>query len=401
MKKKKQNEVLKFLIIFTIVGLMVFCTTFMLKLYKEQMDDETKEVIYTEYEITTEAKGYVILNENVVNYDQNLRFVPLATPNLRILKGSFLGVYKNSEYDEKLKKLGKLDDEINQKLLTLTEEYSNDVAIIQSKIDAIVKESGKIEGIIGLSNYKLQLDELLYEKALTIAKLTPSGDEVTKLIDERNMFYEAMNNTGKNIKSPVSGVVVYQNDGLENKYNLHQIKDIDNIEKMIEEYNTNTNMQFGVKIVDNYESYIVIKDDKSNDKYANVGYYYDIEMIDLSAKLRAQLVDKISTTTENYYVFKSTNNIEKYVDKRVINLKIIFKKLEAFEVSNESIYEKDEINYIKIHSLNEYVEIPIKLEFKLSDISYINNYTQEEKKQRKIQEKRDLLMYDRVVLAPN
>lgn len=400
MKKKKENNVVKFLIIFTTICIIVFCIVFMIKLYESQMDDVTKEVTYTNHEITTEAKAYILLDETVVDYDETLSFVPLATSNERVLKGSILGIYKNDTYDENLIKLNELDSEINEKLATLTSVYSSDVSIIENKINDLVKSSDELESIIDISNYKLQLDKLLYEKALTISSLTPSGDEITELIDERNTFYDAMNNTSDNVKSPLSGIVVYENDGLENEYTIDNIKSVEKIEEMITEYDSLESNNFGVKIVDNYSSYIVIKDDKENDKYALVGYYYDIELIDLAVTLRAELVDKISTTTENYYIFNPTNNIESFIDKRVMNVKVIFETLEAFEVENTSIYSKNGINYVKIYSLNEYIEIPVNTLLRLNEVSYVENYTTDELTELGITSSRNLIVYDRVMIEP-
>ena len=353
-----------------------------------------------EYKITTDSKAYIMLDEKVIDIDSSLDFVPLAISKERVIKDSIIGVFKDKKYNENLEKLNEIDLKISEKLSEVENIYSTDVVIIENKIENIIKNKKNIKSTIEMIEYNNELNKLLYEKALTVSKLSPNGSNITNLINERDLFYNAMNNSMVNsVKTPLSGVIVYEKDGLENKYNVGNLKkDINKIEEMMKEYSKDTNNSFGVKIVNNYESYLIVKDTKENDKHAKEGLYYDIELIDLNVTLRAKLENKIATEALNYYIFKVTNGIEKYIDLRTINVSVVFKKIEAFPVSNEAIYYKDGIAYIKIFSLNEYIEIPVKSILTLNDISYVENYSKNEKEQLKLEQKRNLLMYDRIVI---
>ena len=400
---RKKNNV-KLLIILKIVLILIVISSILVGIIffnNSKIDNKTVEAVKSEYQITTDSKAYIILNETIINLDESLSFIPIAVSKERITKNGVIGIYKDDNYDKNLIKLNNMDKNIKEKLSSVESMYSADIRTIEDKIQESIKNFKVHDWIIEFSNHKDKLDSLVYDKALTKSKLTPSGSEITKLIEERELFYESMNKTSNNVKSNISGVVVYENDGFENIYNIDElVSNIDNIEKMIGEYSKSKNNSFGVKIVDNYKSYLIIKDDKENDKYSNVGLYYDIELTNLDKMLRAKLLNKISTEDTSYYIFESTNGIENYIDLRSIDVSIKFKTINAFPISNDCIYYKDKIAYIKILSLNEYIEIPVKVLLSLNNISYVDNYTKKEKKDNNILETRNLLQYDRIVLKP-
>ena len=390
--------ILKIILVIIAISLLIISIYF---LNSNKIDNKTVEAVRAEYKITTDTKAYIILNETIIDLDKNLSFVPLAISKERITKNGVIGIYKDENYDNNLVKLNNMDDNIKEKLAKVESVYSTDITTIENKIEESIKEFKTKGSVIEFSNYKNKLDDFVYDKALTKSKLTPSGSEITKLIEERDLFYDSMNNTSKNVKSNVSGVVVYENDGIENLYSMDTLSNnIDNIEDMIKEYSKIKSNNFGVKIVDNYKSYLIIKDNKENDKYAKIGLYYDIELIDLNKIIRVKLLNKISNENVNYYIFESTNGIENYVDLRSMNISINFKTLNAFPISNEAIYYKNEIAYVKIFSLNEYIEIPVKILLNLNNISYVDNYTKTEKQEKNILETRKLLQYDRIVNKP-
>lgn len=367
--------------------------------YKTEQDTKVSETNNGKYEIYSETKAYILNKETVVNYKKDETLIPVAESDKRITIGNVIGIYKNAEYDNELAQLAKLDADINQKLELLPEMYSNDVASIDKEIDDITKQMKNVTSYIEMSDYKTKLDELAYKKALTISNLTPSGNDVKQLILQRDQYKQNMNNSSNNVKAPLSGVVVYKTDGLENKYDLSKLDTLpqDALDQLINDYDQVHEENFGIKIVDNYTSYLIIKDDKVNDKYEKENYTYPIELLDKNITINGLLIKKLSTDQYNYCIFKISNNIEDITELRKADVKVVWKQLEGFVVSNNSIKTINNINYVTILSLDKYIDIPVKIILKLENESLVDNYTKDEKTKLNIDSTDALQIYDRVV----
>ncbi|MDD2376100.1 MAG: HlyD family efflux transporter periplasmic adaptor subunit [Clostridia bacterium] len=398
MKNNNNNKIRKNIsIIISIIFIIII--SFFIIWYKKEKDVKVSETNNGKYEIYTETKGYVLNKETIITYNNDETLIPIAESEKRITTNSVIGIYKNEKYEKDLTQLAQMDEEINQKLQLLPEIYSNEVILIDKEIDIITKQMKNISSYIQMGDYKTKLDNLAYKKALTISSLTPSGSEVKSLILQRDKYKVNMNKSSNNVKASISGIIIYKNDGLENKFEINNInqflqKDIDQV---ITEYNKTQEETFGIKIIDNYESYVIIKEDKLNDKYIIENMTYTIELLDKNSKISGILIKKISNDNYNYCIFKINNNIEEIVDLRKTDVKVIWKELTGLVVSNSSIKTLNNIDYITILSLNKYIDIPVKNLLKLDTISLIRNYTQDEKVELNLSEKRNLEVYDRVV----
>lgn len=392
-KTLKSNIYIILLVVFVVVIFVIAIW------YKREKDDKVSEASNGKYEIYTETKGYVLNKETLVDYDKNDTLIPIAESQKRITVNSVIGIYKNEEYEKGLLELSKMDEEINRKLELLPEIYSNEVILIDKEIDSVTKQITNISSYIQMGDYKTRLDNLAYNKALTVSGLTPSGNDVKSLILKRDEYKENMNKSSNNVKAPISGVIIYENDGLENKFDIKDIDKLsqDGIEQIITEYDKIQEETFGIKIVDNYESYIVIKEDKENDEYIVEGRTYTIELLDKSSKIKGLLIKKITNEKSNYCVFKISNNVEEIVNLRKADIKVIWKELTGFIVSNTSIKTLNDIDYVTILSLNKYIDIPVKTLLKLDNQSLVKNYTDDEKTKLNLIGTINLNVYDRVV----
>ncbi len=393
--KNKDNSSLKILMPACLI-MFILSAGLIYNSFKE--NEKTEEAISTIYKIGSELTGYAVYDETLLDYNKEEALVPVAQSEKRVIKNSIVAIYKNEEYETNLLRLEELDNAINDKLSALEETYSNDILIIEGQIQDAVDKSVTSNSYIDILDYKSKLDEYVYNKALTISSQSPSGSEITTLINEREDFRQAMNQSTNNVKAPLSGLVLYTVDGLENKFSVTEEINENYIEDIINEYNKEIVNHFGIKIVNNYEAYVVMKDTKENDVYATEGLYYDIELLDLDVTTRAKLEKKITTDENNYYIFKFINDIEDIVNLRKINLKVVFKKVEGFEVANSAITTINGVDYIKILSLNEYIDIPVKRLATLETISFVTNYSKTEKEELGIEETRNLLLYDRIII---
>lgn len=392
-KKSKKNIYIAIICLVAVI-LIVFSIW-----YKKEKDVKVVELNDGKYEIFTETKGYVINNETVVKYETDETLIPVAESEKRVTINNVIGIYKNDKYEEDIKKLNKIDEQINEKIKVLPEVYSNDVISIDKEIDEVVKKTNGLSSYIEMSDYKTKLDNLAYKKALTISSLTPSGEEVKNLILDREKYKNNMNNSSNNVKAPLSGVMIYKNDGLEDKFEINDIEKLSKttFENIIQEYDKTKEELFGLKIVDNYKSYILIKEDRTNDKYITEKKVYTIEILDKSKKIKGNLIKKIQDEDTNYCLFEINNNVEDIIDLRKTDVKVVWKELYGYIVNNNSIKKINDIDYVTVLSLNKYIDIPVKILLKLENSTLINNYTKDEKTKLNITETKTLQLYDRVV----
>lgn len=377
---------------------IVICAIFFVMWYKKEKDVIITEAKTGSYEIYTETKAYMVVNENVVQYDKANTLIPIAQSEKRITNGSVIGIYINEEYSNNLLKLEELDRQINNKIKLLPEIFSTDVLAIDKEIDEVTKEINSSGSYIYMNDFKTKLDNLAYKKALTVSSLTPSGTEVKNLILEREKFKNSMNKSALNVRANVSGILMYKVDGLENKYNLDIITE-EKISNIILDYSKESDENFGIKIVDNYEGYLIIKEDKSNDKYIVEGRNYQIKLLDKDSSIIGNLAKKISKDNLNYCIFKINNGVENIAGLRKTDVKIVWKDIEGLIVNNSSIKTINNIDYVTILSLNKYIEIPVKTMIKLEKYSVVKNYSEKEKEELSISSSRELVIYDRVVEA--
>ena len=393
---KKQNIIQKFFIgLFFIIIIIVII---IVMINRKKIDNEVYEAIKSEYEIYCESKAYIINNEEVVNYDKNSTIITLAEASKRIAVNDVIALYKTSEYDNNQEKIKSLDEQINNKLESLSVTYSNEIVQVENEINDIIQEIKNTSSYIKINEYKSKLDQLAYKKAKIAASLNPSGTEVLSLISEREAFKENTNNSLSNIKAPISGVVIYKLDGLENKFDAENL-DITKIKEIKKSYDNKQEEILGIKIVDNFESYIIVKEDISKQGYMKEGYNYIVELLEKDTSLKAQLVKIITSDEEDevYCVLRMTNGIENIVDLRTTDVKVIWKQYTGFWVNNTSITKEGDISYVTILSLNKHIKIPVKIIAENENNTLVQNYTKAEIEQLGIERERSLILYDRIL----
>lgn len=382
-----------------LVIIVIFVIVVVISISRKSADSMLYEAKISEYEIYCEAKAYILNSETIVDYDKNSTIVTLAEETKRISLGDVIAMYKTAEYDKNKQKLSELDEKINDKLALIAPTYSNAVIQIESEINSIIQEVKNTSSYIEINEYKSKLDELAYKKAKIIASLDPSSAELLEIMSNRDQFKESMNSSASNIKANISGVVIYKTDGLEGKFTTDEFN-ISKVKDIMKSYNSANKEVFGIKIVDNFESYLIIEENNVNNKiYMKEGGTYNLELLSKDASLKGTLINIIDSEdkTKVYCVFRVTNGVENLVESRTLDIKVIWKKYSGFFVNNTSLQKKGDVDYVQILSLNEYIDIPVKTIATLDDRSLVVNYSKAELEEIGIKRERRLLLYDRVV----
>ena len=217
-----------------------------------------------------------------------------------------------------------------------------------------------------------------------LANSTPDSSAIRDLVNQRENLVKISKESSNNILSPVSGLVTYKIDGLEDSYEYNNIQnyDIKELEDIILKYDGTINSQFGIKIVDNYGTYFLIKTERGeNDQYIEQGSNYTIRISDLENKtINATLVKNVQNEQYNYSLFEIDNEIDDIIDYRKLSCEIIWNTYSGMAVPINAIYTSEEKGYSYVLMVYgaDYVEVPIKILQSSDSIAIVDNLSKEE-----------------------
>lgn len=395
--KNKHNILVVVMIIAIIVSFVI---------YKKYLNVKTTYTVVNGYvEKTTDTLGMIIKDETIVELNKKEVAIPITEQNKRVAKGGIVAIYKNDKYDEYLKSVEDLDKTIQTLIVDLPASYSNDVSSLDLQIAELSKKARSETSYIKMQEYKSKIDELAYKKVIILGERSPEGSKVRELIKQReeieknNMYLST-----DNILAPVSGIATYKLDGLENLINFENILNLDDtkIEDIFSKYKSNNVSNFGIKIIDNYNAYILVKEKKGeNDKYIQVDKNYTLKFGEKDINdITAKLIKSVNGKDYNYVIFKVENGIENLVDLRTISVEVVWKKVSGMAVPKSAIKKNEEkgYSYVTLVYGTQYLDVPIKIEIESDNTCIVENLTKEEREQIGVSTSYILELYDKLVI---
>lgn len=314
-------------------------------------------------------------------------------------KVGIIATYKGKEYENYEETLSKMDNQILEAMKNLPTVYSSEIDTLDSSIYSIVKSIDDETSTAKMQEYKQKINSIINKRAIIVGNLSPAGASVRKLIDERNEYEAKAKKSNDNIVAQMTGIVSYSTDGLEDKLKASDIEKIsyDQITNMVQSNKKSVNKN--IKIVDNYEAYIVTRVDKSNKQYINKNSTYSLRLIeDSNYELQAELI-KYDENEENIDIyFKITNGIEELVNLRNVELEIVWWEKEGFIAPNKAIFKIGDVDYINVIKYSDVVSIPIKVLKQNDTYSVIRNFETEELQQLGITLEYEIKLHDRVTI---
>lgn len=389
-----------------LVVVMIIAIIVSLVIYKKYLNVKTTYTIVNGYvEKATDTLGMIIKDETVVNLNKKEVAIPITEQNKRVTKGGIVAIYKNDKYDEYLKSVEDLDKTIQTLIVDLPASYSNDVSSLDLQIVELAKKARSETSYIKMQEYKSKIDELSYKKVIILGQRSPEGSKVRELIKQReeieknNMYLST-----DNILAPVSGIVTYKLDGLENLINFDNILNLDNtkIEDTFLKYKSNNVSNFGIKIIDNYNAYILVREKKGeNDEFIQIDKSYTLKFGEKDINnITAKLIKLVNGKDYNYVIFKVENGIESLVDLRTISVEVVWKKVFGMAIPKSAIKKNEEkgYSYVTLVYGTQYIDVPIKIEIESDNTCIVDNLTKEEKEKLGISTSYVLDLYDKLVI---
>lgn len=408
-KKSKVNIIMPMIITTIVVAIIILYIGNSMYDWLKQPTNvflvENGEVIQEET-----ATGYVIRDESVVqgeNYKNGI--LKIKTEGQRVSKGDSIFRYL-SESEESIKQqISEIDNQIQKIMDNNASGFSSEKKLLENQIKAQVDELYKNNNIQKNNEYKKEIDSAITKKARAIGELSPTGSELKNLINKRDELENKLKANSEYIKAPISGIVSYRIDGLEDKLKIDDFSYLN--KNFLESLNLKTgsviaeNDEKG-KIINNFECYIAVILNSNEAKNARLGDKVKLilsNLEEISATISYINVEEDDTRT---IIFKITNNIEELIKYRKISIDIVWWNYKGLRVPNSSIITEDGKAYVVRNRAGYLDKILVKILRQNETYSIIDRYTTEEFKDmgytaKEINSMPKISLYDEILITPN
>lgn len=363
------------------------------KLYKEETDI-----------------GYVIRNEKVVkgeNYKNGMEQI--------IGEGSRAAVNENifryySTNEENLKqKIADLDVKIQDTMSQEEGVFTSDAKILENQIDDKIQDINKVNDISKLTEYKKEIESLVSKKAKIAGEASPQGSYLRKLIEERKKYETELNSGAEYVKAPMSGIVSYRVDGLEETLTPDNFSSLN--KEYLESLNLNTgkivasNEECG-KVIDNFECYIATISSSEEAQNAKVGDSVKVRLSN-NSEISAEITNLIKDeNNEVVIILKVQKQIEELINYRKITFDLIWWSASGLKVPNQAIVQENDLNYVIRNRAGYLSKILVKVKRQGDKYSIVDSYTSEELKKlglsnSEISTYKKISIYDEILVNPD
>lgn len=407
-KKTTMNQKKKIILNVIIVAVLIYVVYAIYLLIKEPTNIFTIEE-GTLYQEETDI-GYVIRKETVVrgnNYKNGME--QIKAEGERAAKDENIFRYYSTNEESLKQKIAELDEQIQTAMTEDTSIFSADIKSLEDQIDEKLKEINEITDVTTLTEYKKEIDNLITKKAKIAGDLSPQGSYLNQLIEERKQYESQLNSGAEYVKAPMSGIVSYKVDGLEETLTP------DNFGSINKEFLENLNLKTGEivatseeagKVIDNFACYIATISSSEEAKQAEVGDDVKVRLSN-NAEISAEITS-ISQENEDevLLILKVNEQIEELINYRKISFDLIWWDETGLKIPNEAIVELDGLNYVVRNRAGYLNKILVNVTKQGEDYSIVQPYTTEELKElgfsnEEINSYRKISLYDEIILNPD
>ena len=213
LKNKKFEKRHIIYIIFAVIVIYIFYSIFLL------VRKPTDTVTINSGVVTLEesATGYIIREEQVLKVSEWERAA----------KGQTIFRYSSGQEDEikaKIEEVNlKLQDALaKQTVITPTTDIKN----LEKQIDEKTQNLRNLTDIHTITEYKKEIEELASKKAKIVGALSQSGAYIQELTKQKEQYEAQLISDSEYITAPVSGVVSYRVDGLEDALSTNDLSNL-------------------------------------------------------------------------------------------------------------------------------------------------------------------------------
>ena len=354
--------------------------------------------------------GYVIRKEKVVkgeNYKNGMEQIKAEGERTAVNENIFR-YYSTNEENLKTK-ISELDIKIQEIMTSDKNVLTADMKNLENQIDGKLEDVSKLKDVSKLIEYKKDIDNLVAKKAKIVGDNSPKGSYLRDLIEERKSYENQLNSGAEYVKAPISGLVSYRVDGLEETLTPENFGLIN--EEYLEKLDLKTgkivatNEECG-KVIDNFSCYIAIITDSEEAKLSKVGDNVKLRLPN-NVEVKAEITNISSENDEKRILFLKLNKqVEELINYRKITFDLIWWDTSGLKVPNQAIVKIDDLDYV-IRSRAGYLsKILVRVKKQTEKYSIVEPYTNEELKElgftdKEINNYKRISIYDEIIVNPD
>lgn len=406
-QRANKNKVVGIVLLVLIISFLIYSLYEIISLVAKPTDTFIIEngSISSEESVT----GYVIREENVVkgtNYKNGM--VQIKTEGEKVAKEENIFRYYGTNEENIKQKIAETNEKIQEAISGQNQLWTSDIAAIDSQIENKIDGINEENEIQKIKEHKKDIDTYITKKSKIAGDLSQAGSYINSLIQEKEKYDEELKKNSEYVTAPMSGVVSYRIDNLEEVLTPNNFEKID--KKFLEDLELKTgqivssNSQAG-KIINNYECYIATIMNSKEAKDAEVG---DKVTLRLSTQDNVTASIEYKNEIENYVVLvlKINECVEKLIDYRKVSLDVIWWEYEGLKVAKSAIIYDNGLSYIVRNRGGYLSKILVKIRKEGENYCIIRNYDSSELKElgfttSEINNMRQVSIYDEIVLNPD
>lgn len=409
MKKEKNKKNINKFKIFTSLLIVLLICIYALSQFINLMKNPSNSFIVKEGKITKEYSeiGYIIRDEKTVT-GENLKngMEQIIDEGNKVAKNeAMFRYYSNGEEDLK-HKIKELDVKIMEAVENNNEDlFSTDTKMLDRQIDSKLSDINKLNSVQTIQETKNAINGYVNKKAKITGELSPKGSYLRNLIDERSGLENELNSGLEYVKAPLSGIVSYRIDGLEetlttNDFSVYNKEFLNNLNLKLGKI-VSTSNETG-KVVNNFKCYIACTSKTEEARNAKVGDKVKITLPSTKAVDAKIIHINPEGNNENTLILEFYEGIDELLMYRKLSFDIIWWDSYGYKVINSSIITEDNLNYV-IRTKAGYLEkVLIKITKKGESYSIVTNYSTTEINELNIKNnaKTGIMLYDELIISP-
>ena len=404
-KPEQKKKIVLYIVLIAVVLYIVYTIYLLIKQPTNVFTVEEGTLYQEETDI-----GYVIRKESVVrgnNYKNGME--QKKAEGERTSKDENIFRYYSTNEESLKQKIAELDTKIQDAMAEDAGIFTADMQSLEDQIDEKLKEINKITDVTTLTEYKKEIDDLVTKKAKIAGDLSPKGSYLNQLIEERKQYESQLNSGAEYVTAPMSGIVSYKVDGLEETLTPVNFGNIN--KEFLESLNLKTGKVVATseeagKVIDNFYCYIATISSSEEAKQAEVGDDIKIRLSN-NAEISAEINSIANEENgEVLLILEVNEQIEELINYRKISFDLIWWDETGLKVPNQAIVEVDGLNYVVRNRAGYLSKILVNITRQGDKYSIVTPYTTEELKElgfssEEINSYRKISLYDEIILNPD
>lgn len=405
--EKIKNKLLSKLLLIIIILIIIYIVYKIINLVISPADISVVEngIIASE----ESAIGYVIREEKVIkgeNYQNGI--CQIKAEGEKVAKGDNVFRYYSSNEETINENINELNSKIQEAMEGNTNLFPRDIKAIDNQIENEIDGLKYKNNIQEINENKKDIETYMSKKSKIAGSLSQAGSYINELIQEKENYQLELNKNSEYIKAPMSGVVSYRVDNLEETLTPDEFESLSEEKLKSLDLKTGqmvtTSDQMG-KIINNYECYIATITNSKEAKETEIGK---------KVTLRLSTQDEIKATIQYLnkqddgsvlIVFKINECVEKLIDYRKISLDIIWWEYEGLKIPKSAIIYNNGLSYVVRNRAGYHNKILIKILKESDKYCIVSSYTYDELKsigysENEIRNVRKISIYDEIIINP-